>query len=241
MAIDPVNGPRHRCRDNGTEFYAAEVRFDATLDRVRVRLDAAAIIGARSGPASDGWHNASPSPNRTSQTADQDVHTEPVVQRLDDRPYCVPVEPGVDARGDVADLCLDRVERHDTHEHFRRKRRLRRRVELEEDSRLICRPTKCQVDRLIGAIARQALEAVIAVDLQNTLKPDRCSASRTAASSPHYDWVLSNRWVGRTAPWTVIDRIAPPGRPVLVRPRPGSSAGRAGVVGKDLRRQREPL
>ena len=158
---------------------------------------------------------------------------QPVMQRLDDRPTAFLSNPVSMLGGMSADLCLDRVERRDTREHFRRKRRLRRRVELEEPASHMC-PTKCQVDRLIGAIASQALEAVIAVDLQNTFEAGQVLGRPQVLAVLTID--IGNRWVGRTAPWTVIDRIAPQ-KPRLGAPAARIKHGQAGVVGKDLRRR----
>ena len=113
---------------------------------------------------------------------------------------------------------------------------LRRRMELEEAAPHMC-PTKCQADRLIGAIAGQALEAVkLATAPAEHLETGKMLGWPLVLTVLTID--IGNRRVGRTAPRTVIHRIAPR-KPVLVLPRPGSSTGKLVVVGKDLRRRSE--
>ena len=125
------------------------------------------------------------------------------------------------------------VERGDTRQHFRRKRRLRRRVELEEAAPHMG-PTECQADRLIGAIAGQALEAVIAVHLQHAVEAGEVLGRPRVLAVLGID--IGHGRVGRTAPWPVIDRIAPE-KPRLGPPAAGIEHRQAGVVGKDLRRR----
>jgi hypothetical protein len=79
--------------------------------------------------------------------------------------------------GLATDPGLDRVEPADARQHLGRQRRLGRDVEVVEAPAHMG-PAERQPDGGVGTTPGQPLEAVIAIDLQDTLEPARCSAGR---------------------------------------------------------------
>src|SRR5689334_9004129 len=144
------------------------MRPDAPLDRVRVHLNAAVI---------EECGQARPVADRVAHRLRQlrgprhpaDMCVQPAMQRPDDRSTTLLTDPLTVFGWMAADLGVYRIQRGDTRQHLRRKWRLRRRIELEERASHVD-PAERQTDRLIAPITGQALEAIVAVNLQSAFE-----------------------------------------------------------------------
>jgi hypothetical protein len=95
-------------------------------------------------------------------------------------------------------------------------------MELEEAAPHM-RPAEREADGCVGAISGQSFESRVTINLKHAFEGREMFSGMRAL--PILGINVGRRRVRRTAPWPVIDRVTPQ-RPVLVRPRPGSSTGK---------------
>src|SRR3954467_10021258 len=106
----------------------------------------------------------------------------------------------------AADLGLDGVELADPAQRLLRQRRAGGLVELVEAPPAM-RPTERELDLVRRAARQQALEAAVAVYLQDTLEPGQVSGRMLALAVLGVE--VDHRRRGAAVPRPVVDRIAP--------------------------------